>query len=135
MPKRSLDDQTTPTSSDSSQLDIKPSLDQEEYGSDFKPESDVSPSPTEPKKAKAKKSPNKSEGEVSTVVPVPINETHVEIAQKQVHSKWTAEEDAIYLEIVASHLKTSLWQAIKADGRLVHHGGPGIRAHTIAAVS
>lgn len=122
------------TSFETSQLENKPSLDTDGYESDFKP--NVSPS----KSKKVKTSPQKSkkskgEGEVSSQTPFATIEIRAELIQKQVHNQWTAKEDAIYLEIVGSHLKTSIWQAIKADGRLVYRGSPGVKAHTIAAVS
>ena len=59
MPKRSHQSQTTPTCSDSSQLEIKPSPDTEEHGSESEFKPDVSPS----KSKKAKKSPKKTDGQ------------------------------------------------------------------------
>lgn len=48
---------------------------------------------------------------------------------------WTAEEDRIFLELVAEHVKSKMWEVVKADGRLAYRGGPGVRAHAIAMVS
>lgn len=52
----------------------------------------------------------------------------------QVHNAWTTEEDAIFLEVVGSLLKSGIWPAVKEDGRLTHRGGTGVKAHCTALV-
>jgi len=44
------------------------------------------------------------------------------------------EEEAIYQQVIADHLQATLWQAIKQDGRLVHRGPTGIKAHMVSTV-
>ncbi|GFZ43876.1 hypothetical protein JCM24511_01596 [Saitozyma sp. JCM 24511] len=53
----------------------------------------------------------------------------------QVHSAWTTEEDAIFLEVVGSLLKSGIWPAVKEDGRLTHRGGTGVKAHCTALMN
>lgn len=48
---------------------------------------------------------------------------------------WTAEEEAIFLEVIEKLCATQLWAEIKKDGRLEYRGSPGIRAHYLAFVS
>jgi len=51
------------------------------------------------------------------------------------HQEWTAEEDAIFLEVMEKMCVAGFWQEIKTDGRLAHRGAAGIRAHFLAFVS
>jgi hypothetical protein len=45
------------------------------------------------------------------------------------------DEDAVFVELLDRLAKEQLWGIIRNDGRLVHRGSPGIRAHIIAMVS
>jgi len=57
--------------------------------------------------------------------------------QKQTRNRipWTAEEEAIYLQLMAEHLQATFWGKIKDDGRLVGRGSTGIKAHLGSVVS
>lgn len=50
-------------------------------------------------------------------------------------NKWSEEEEQIFRGLVEQVLKEHLWQAVRADGRLVHRQSSGIKAHWIAMVS
>jgi hypothetical protein len=57
---------------------------------------------------------------------------------KQIRSAWTDEEEAIFLDIFLAQMKdipSSMWQAVKEDGRLAYRGNMGIRSHCQAHVS
>ncbi|KAI9639725.1 uncharacterized protein MKK02DRAFT_40050 [Dioszegia hungarica] len=61
------------------------------------------------------------------------NDSDDEVATKKVKKastatpvKWTPEEEAIFAELAEGILKKHLWDAVKADGRLVHRKANGI---------
>ncbi|KAH8079339.1 hypothetical protein HD553DRAFT_345679 [Filobasidium floriforme] len=47
---------------------------------------------------------------------------------------WTNEEEAIFLELVKKAVTDNMWALAKADGRLVHRGSDGIKAHVKALI-
>jgi len=51
------------------------------------------------------------------------------------YQAWTNEEEAIFLELVKKAVTDNMWALAKADGRLVHRGSDGIKAHVKAMVS
>ncbi|KAI9639723.1 uncharacterized protein MKK02DRAFT_40048 [Dioszegia hungarica] len=48
---------------------------------------------------------------------------------KRARVAWTADEDAIILDLIQELGKEQLWSKIKEDGRLVHRGNDGIKVH------
>ena len=48
---------------------------------------------------------------------------------------WTDEEEDIFLELVRKAVTDNMWALAKADGRLVHRGSDGIKAHVKALVN
>ncbi|WWC62012.1 uncharacterized protein I303_104599 [Kwoniella dejecticola CBS 10117] len=53
---------------------------------------------------------------------------------KYVKQNWTAQEDAIFVEMIEEVLKEGLYAKIKNDGRLQREG-PAVRAHLIAFIN
>ncbi|KAK1924263.1 hypothetical protein DB88DRAFT_275101 [Papiliotrema laurentii] len=51
---------------------------------------------------------------------------------KNAKRPWSAEEEAVFLELMERLCMSALWHEIKLDKRLAHRGQPGIRAHILA---
>ncbi|WVF71499.1 hypothetical protein IAT40_006305 [Kwoniella sp. CBS 6097] len=95
------------------------------FNMDIKPSSNLNtPSPSPSPKKKQKASPKKK----GTSSPSKDDKP------RQTKNAWTAEEDAIFIELMLKTLHKSLYFEIKADGRLARES-PAVKAHLIAMMN
>lgn len=63
------------------------------------------------------------------LIPGPSLRSERSVADELQRVAWTADEDAIILDLIQELGKEQLWSKIKEDGRLVHRGNDGIKVH------